>query len=208
MLYTEAVDKSTLELLKTICAISELNQFALIGGTNLALRLGHRKSVDLDFFTPNTFKESQLEQIIFQYFQNAQLSHSDRQTRQYFIHNIKVEFIGFRYPLIHNFETEEEIRLFSLQDTIAAKLNAVLGRGSKKDFFDIYELLKNYSLKELFNNFKLKFNQQDVFPLLKSLNYFEDAEQEPDPISLNNTSWKQVKDKIDNVLRDYYKDVL
>lgn len=208
MLHTKAVDKSTLELLKTICAISELNQFALIGGTNLALRLGHRKSVDLDFFTPDTFNESQLEQIIYNHFHNAQLSHSDRQTRQYFIHNIKVEFIGFRYPLINNFENLEEIRLFSLQDTTAAKLNAVLGRGSKKDFFDIYELLKNNSLTELIDIFKLKFNQQDVFPLLKSLNYFEDAEQEPDPISLNNTSWKQVKDKIDNVLRDYYKDVL
>jgi len=98
--------------------------------------------------------------------------------------------------------------MFSLQDTVAAKLNAVLGSGSKKDFFDIYELLKNYSLIELIDNFKQKFNQQDVFPLLKSLNYFDDAEQEPNPISLNNTSWKQVKDNIDKVLRDYLKDVL
>jgi predicted nucleotidyltransferase component of viral defense system len=208
MLHTEAVEKTTLELLTEICAISQLDQFALIGGTNLALRFGHRKSIDLDFFSPEEFNESQLEQIIFHHFKDAQLSHSDRQTRQYIIRDIKVEFIGFRYPLINPFEKLEGVRLFSLQDTIAAKLNAVLGRGSKKDFFDIYELLKNYRLKELIKHFKIKFNQKDVFPLLKSLNYFEDAEQEPDPISLNNTSWKQVKDKIDIVLREYFKDVV
>jgi hypothetical protein len=205
MLHPEAVDRPTLDLLKSICEISELRQFALIGVTNLALRLGHRKSIDLDFFNTVKFSETELEQTIYHNFKNTRISHSDYQTRQYFIEDIKVEFIGFRYPLLSDFETFEGIRLFSIQDTIAAKLNAVLGRGSKKDFYDIHELLKTYTLTQSLDFFKQKFNQEDVFPLLKSLNYFDDAEEEPEPISLNNTRWEEVKIEINAKLFEYYR---
>jgi len=205
MLYEKAVETTTLELLKRICSLPGLSNFALIGGTNLALRLGHRKSVDLYFFCSTLFSESELEQMIYKTFPGSQIIHADYQTRQYFIKNIKVEFIGFRYPLLKDIETKNEIRLFSFEDTIAAKLNAVLGRGSKKDFYDIYEILKKHSLSTILDHFKKKFNQENVFPLLKSLNYFEDAENEPNPLSLKNISWEEVKKEINTKLLEYYK---
>lgn len=205
MLHKKAVEPGTLELLKKICQIQELNNFALIGGTNLALRFGHRISVDLDFFCTEKFSETELEQTIYSNFKNFQISHSDYQTRQYFIDNIKVEFIGFRYPLLQDFETIENIRLFSIEDSIAAKLNAIMGRGSKKDFYDIYEILKKYSLTDILNYFKSKFKQENIFPLLKSLNYFDDADEEPDPVSLTNITWKEVKENINRKLLEYYK---
>lgn len=204
MLHKKAVEPGTLELLKSICQLQELENFALIGGTNLALRFGHRMSVDLDFFCTQKFSERELEQTIYSNFQNSQISHSDYQTRQYFIDNIKVEFIGFRYPLLHDLETIDTIRLFSIEDTIAAKLNAVMGRGSKKDFYDISEILKKYSLPDILNYFKSKFNQENIFPLLKSLNYFDDANEEPDPVSLNKSTWEEVKKDINVKLMEYY----
>lgn len=204
MLYQKAVEPGTLELLKKLCQIQELKNFVLIGGTNLALRFGHRMSVDLEFFCTEKFSETELEQTIYSNFKNFQISHSDYQTRQYFIDNIKVEFIGFRYPLLNDFETIENIRLFSMEDSIAAKLNAIMGRGSKKDFYDISEILKKYSLPEILNYFKSKFNQENIFPLLKSLNYFDDADEEPDPVSLTNITWKEVKENINRKLLEYY----
>ncbi len=205
MLYEKAVEPNTLELLKKICSLPGLSNFALIGGTNLALRLGHRKSVDLDFFSNTLFSESELEQTIYKTFPGSQIVHTDYQTRQYFIEKIKVEFIGFRYPLLNDIETINKIRLFSFEDTIAAKLNAVLGRGSKKDFYDIYAILKKYTLSTILGHFKKKFNQEDVFPLLKSLNYFDNAENEPNPLSLKNISWEEVKKEINTKLLEYYK---
>ena len=205
MLYEKAVEPTTLELLKRICSLPGLRNFALIGETNLALRLGHRKSIDLDFFCNTLFSESELEQIIFKTFSGSQIVHADYQTRQYFIKKVKVEFIGFRYPLLNDIETINEIRLFSFEDTIAAKLSAVLGRGAKKDFYDIYEILKKYTLSTILDHFRKKFNQENVFPLLKSLNYFDDAENEPNPISLKNISWEEVKKEINTKLFEYYK---
>lgn len=73
------------------------------------------------------------------------------------------------------------------------KLNAITNRGAKKDFYDIYELLQQYSLFKLINLYKQKYPERNVFTLIKSLSYFDDANVEPEPISLRKISWKDIK---------------
>jgi hypothetical protein len=92
----------------------------------------------------------------------------------------------------------EGIQLADERDIAAMKLDAVSSRGSKKDFIDIYFLLKKYSLAELFDIFEkkyaaIKFNKLHI---LKSLSYFENAEQEPMPVMLESVPWEEVKKKI------------
>jgi len=207
MLHTQAVEPRALELLKNLCSQEELSKFALVGGTNLALRLGHRTSDDLDLFIVDKFDENALDLFITQKYPNVETPHKDKQTRQYRINGIKVEFIRYNYPLLDNIEKQEGIRMYSLKDTVAAKLNAITQRGSKKDFYDLYELLKTKSLDELISYYIEKFNQENPVPLIKSLNYFEDAEKrgEPDPKSLNQTRWPEVKKSIDRSVKAYIR---
>ncbi|MBL7794156.1 MAG: hypothetical protein JNK77_17635, partial [Saprospiraceae bacterium] len=84
------------------------------------------------------------------------------------------------------------------------KLKAVTQRGSKKDFFDIYFLLQQMPLQEMLRLFKEKFKQYEIFHVIKSLTYFEDAEQNPDPMMLDkNITWSKVKAEIIRVVKDF-----
>ena len=86
-------------------------------------------------------------------------------------------------------------------------MSAVVQRGSKKDFYDLYELLKTKPLGELIDNYKKRFNQENTVPLLKSLNYFERAENDNNPMTLNNTKWEQVKRVVDHKVNNYVREL-
>ena len=91
--------------------------------------------------------------------------------------------------------------MLGLPDIAAMKLSAVCNRGSKKDFFDIAELLNHFALAELFEFFERKFKSHDTFHVLRSLTFFDDAEDEPDPITLNEQTWEGVKHRIAEAVR-------
>jgi len=109
---------------------------------------------------------------------------------------IKIDLIKYAYPLINPIVEVDKIRLLSVEDIIPMKLSAVAGRGSKKDFYDIFYLLKSYSLDKMFELFRKKFPNTNEFHILKSLTYFEDAEIEPNPQMTEKTDWDNVKTKI------------
>jgi predicted nucleotidyltransferase component of viral defense system len=89
----------------------------------------------------------------------------------------------------------------SLEDIAAMKLNSIMNRGAKKDFFDLYQLLEKFTLKELISFYNLKYSFNSELILWKSLVYFDDAENEPDPVSIKNIAWCDVKDKISKAVR-------
>jgi predicted nucleotidyltransferase component of viral defense system len=95
-----------------------------------------------------------------------------------------------------------DIRLFSLEDIAAMKLNAVANRGAKKDFYDIHALLTIFSLSELIGFFEKKYQKMNSFTVVKSLAYFDDADLEPDPMSLMESPWDQIKVDIHQALRN------
>jgi len=116
--------------------------------------------------------------------------------------SVKTDFIRHNYPRLKSLLTTNGIRLFALEDIAAMKLNAVANRGAKKDFYDIHALLSRFSLPELLGFFEDKYQKMNSFTVTKSLAYFDDADLEPDPMSLMNLSWEQIKADLKLALRD------
>lgn len=210
MLQYRAVYPETLELLNTLMQYSELQKFYLVGGTALALQLGHRISVDIDLFTSSDFdtvdiveklrKDVEL-QIIMQKEKNLLIVNARKQnSRNEFV---KIDFVKYPYQLLAEVQVVDAIRFLSPDDIIPMKLSAIANRGAKKDFYDIYELLKKYSLKSMLELFVKKYPDIAQFHILKSLVYFDDADNQFDPISLTNVQWQIVKETIESKVNEY-----
>lgn len=171
-----------------------LNEFALGGGTSLALRMGHRISVDLDFFTEAVFSPEELfEEIALA---DATIIKNARNTLALNANGVKVEFLRHAYPVLAPVENMDGIRMLSLPDVAAMKLKAIANRGSKKDFYDVVELLEHHTLPQLLDFFASKYRASDPFTVIRSLVWFEDAEQEPDPVSMAGKTWEDVKARV------------
>ena len=201
MLQLKTIHQDTYLLLQELSKLGYLNDFALAGGTSLALQLGHRISVDLDFFTLAAFDSIVLlDQLKTDYdISNVTTANNTLSLYiRYSSQNIKVEFLRHNYKRLNNYVKNDSILLYSKEDIAAMKLNAIANRGSKKDFYDIYELLKIFSITELLDFFKEKYHDMNAFTVIKSLHYFEDADLEPDPMSLRNESWDIIKKIIRN----------
>jgi hypothetical protein len=111
----------------------------------------------------------------------------------YSVNGIKVDFVDYQFDLIDPINIIDGIRIVSKKDIAAMKLNAILGRGSKKDFFDVVQLLKEFSFEQMLSFYKLKYPAGSEFMVLKSMLYFDDAENEPDPLCINILNWIDVK---------------
>ncbi len=203
MFYPQAVAPGTLELLKKLMKLPALNQFALVGGTNLALRFGHRLSIDFDLFSDEPFEPEQIYANVRDAFPNTEFISSNQNMLFLFIENIKTDFVRLPFAYIQPVEVIEGIRLASAPDIVAMKLSAISQRGIKKDFWDIAELLNYYSIEEMLAMFQQKYGQRDILYVLRSLVYFEDAEPLRNPDALNNLSWQQVKSKVQVAVKRY-----
>ena len=203
MLHTQTVTRATLDLLKALMSLPELSQFGLVGGTNLSLRFGHRLSIDLDLFTNEPFdSEITYNQLEARFPNILQASQSETMLFLY-INEVKIDMVLLPYPYLNPMEQVEDIRLVSLEDIAAMKLSAVARRGVKKDFWDIAELLDVFSLDQMLEFYKTKYSSRDIFHLLRSLVYFNDADPQKDPDPLNNATWSQVKIKVQNAVKKY-----
>jgi len=204
MLYYETVRPSTLALLKKIMAVPELEDFNLVGGTALALQLGHRISIDLDFFGQSNLP---LEEIISLLSERPKLTilTQSRNILVLNIEDIKVDFVNYQYPLLKPFQMLEGIRLVAPEDIAAMKLAAVAGRGRKRDFYDLYFLLQQFQLDELIQFYNDKYPDGSEFMIVKSLIYFDDAELDEDPILLKEADWQLVKTYITKEVNRLYR---
>ncbi|WP_018618344.1 nucleotidyl transferase AbiEii/AbiGii toxin family protein [Spirosoma luteum] len=179
-----------------------LNQFALAGGTNLSLRYGHRLSIDLDLFTNQSFSEADVFDELVSYFPGIVKTDEGKNTLSLMIDMVKVNLLAHRYPLLVDFTEETAIRLWSVDDVIAMKLGAVSGRGAKKGFWDMAELLNHFTLEQMLQLFKLKYTNSDQGYVVRSLTYFDDAEAQADPIVLKGITWPEVKRRISKAVKE------
>jgi len=176
MLHKEAIEHDILELLRTLQQESILKDFWLVGGTALALQLGHRKSDDLDLFTQHDFDTQQLLEYLETHY-HFSLRYSSANTLKGIISGINLDFIAHKYPLSGKPVIIEGVRLLSIEDIAAMKLNAISGDGTRaKDFIDIYFILKQYSLKEILAFYSLKYTERNLLHTLKSLSWFDDID--------------------------------
>ena len=205
MLSVQAVTPHTLELLKTLSAEPELNGMRLVGGTSLALQYGHRQSIDLDFFGHINVGQ---DELVAKLSETGSLTVTNRTPHilQTIINNVKVDFVeyGF-YKWIDQPIIEAGICLASDKDIAAMKVNAIMGRGSKKDFIDLFVLLQHYSLSDILQFYKLKYPEYSEYRALLSMTYFEDAEMQDTPRLFIQDSWEDIKLTIIDTVRDYQK---
>lgn len=195
MLQKQAVKPELLELLEELMLVNEFTNFNLVGGTALALYEGHRFSVDIDLFGKSEINPEFFTDILKEKGETIILSQSSK-ILIYLINKIKVDFVDYNFQLLEPVNVIDGIRLVSKKDIAAMKLNAIAGRGSKKDFIDVYQLLNDFSMTEMLTFYSQKYPNGSEFMVLKSLLYFDDAEIEPDPIMLIPITWSQVKDRI------------
>lgn len=193
-MHEEAASPVLLELLRHLMGREEVSGFTLGGGTSLALRFGHRRSIDLDFFTRRPFDPGQLQQWVARDFPEPHIVNRTTGSLCIVVRGVKIDFLLHEYPPLKPDWTDDGVRHCSLPDLCAMKINAVVGRGSKKDFSDLLLLHENgFELKSALEYFCLKYGEAGRFLAIRSLNWFEDAEEEPDPTYLNGWTWPTVK---------------
>ena len=191
----EATQRRALEAISPIAAERD---FYLAGGTAVALHLGHRRSVDLDWFANRLDDPMRLAQAL----RDAGLAFETGQVEPGTLHghagDVAASFLGYRYPLLSPLQRWPEVgcSLASLDDLACMKLSAIAQRGAKKDFLDLYVLLEHRSLKELIRLYQQKFDTGDVAHLLYALSYFDDADRQPTPVLLRELDWPTVKRSI------------
>ena len=196
MLQLQTVLPDTLELLKELSSRPEMNGLRLVGGTALALQYGHRQSIDLDFFGTLAVEQDDIIEM-FSSMDSFTIHNRTKRILQGALRGIKVDVIDYsQYPWIDAAVVEDGITLASPRDIAAMKINAIEGRGTCKDFVDIYFLLQNYTLSELLDLYAQKYPNHSFFRALLSLNYFDDAEQQAMPKMLFPVDWDKIKSAI------------
>ena len=202
MLQTQTIQPELLELLKKIMSSSIFNGFNLVGETSLALQIGHRFSVDIDMFGKQEIDEFEFVDELSNFGKVIVIKKS-KNVLILSVNGIKVDFVNYKYPLLEEITIVENIRLASDKDISAMKLNAIAGRGSRKDFIDLHFLLQKYSLKEMISFYNTKYADGSEFMVLKSLTYFEDAESEEIPILFQKLDWNEIKFSIQKAINDF-----
>lgn len=199
MLYYETIDAPTLGLLKQLQQIPAFADLRLAGGTSLALQTGHRKSVDIDLFGIIQDDEYEIAKTLRNLGKVTTIKKSTN-IGIYLINDIKTDIVNYTYPWLQNAIIKDGLRLAGEKDIAAMKLAAITGRGTKKDFIDLFFLLKKFTLREMLDLYLQKYNDGSELLVLKSLSYFNDAENDELPVMLQSVDWETIKAHISNQL--------
>lgn len=192
--HREVVSEAVQRTLDQLDRASVLGSFYLAGGTGLALHLGHRRSVDLDFFTSEPFDPDTILNKV-QRRTALVVIGKGSETLHAHIAGVKVSFLGSPYPLLFPAKLLGGVTISDARDIGCMKISAIAGRGTKRDFVDLYAVSQDCGLRQLLEWSKQKFHRASysVVHILKSLTYFEEAEQDPMPDMLIPLSWDDVK---------------
>lgn len=197
-MFEEILSKNAKNALALLGESGILEESYLAGGTALALQIGHRLSYDFDFFTDKVFNEKIVIQKLFKIARDFKLERESEGTILASINGVRFSLFFYIYPLL--FETKKflNINIAEIKDIAPMKIAAISDRGAKRDFIDLYFILKIkniLSLKDVLELYDKKFKKldQNKLHIIKSLIYFEDAEQEEMSKMLKTVSWKNVK---------------
>ena len=199
MLHLSTLDTTTLELLRKLQSIPALCKTRLVGGTALALQIGHRKSIDLDFFGKIEVEKDELVIALEQIGALTVLKESPR-IHIYLLNNVKIDIVDYQYSWVDDVVVKQGIRMASLKGIDLSipegKVTAIIGRGTKKDFVDIAFLLRYFSMNDILDFYSQKYPDGSIFMAMKSLAYFDDAEEDIMPYMLTDITWENIKQQI------------
>lgn len=202
-LYYNTVTLLLLKVLKTLMANKGFNAFRLVGGTALSLYRGHRESVDIDLFTDAKYGSIDYEAI--EAFLRATYPYVDTNDykvigmgKSYYVGENKDDCIKLDLFYTDEFIKEalliDDIRLASVEEIIAMKVDVILRGGRKKDFWDIHELRNDYSIEEMLALHKIRHPYTHDLALIKN-NFikFSSADEDFDPVCLKGKHWEIIK---------------
>jgi len=202
MIDISVLPQKTSEIFELLSHVDFISHFYLTGGTGLALQLKHRESEDLDFFTQREFNPESLqtEALKLGKLTNVML---DKGTLNCFVKGVKLQFLHYPYTMLEKPITYRNLSISSRIDIACTKLITISDRGYKKDFIDLYFLLQKYTLTQLFNALRKKYDNVNYNEahILKSLLYFEEADEQPMPRLLIPVTWSEVKKYITDVTK-------
>lgn len=194
-MHPEILAPDTRKCLDKLKSRTFLRPFYLIGGTAVALHLGHRQSVDLDFVSANPIDTLSLRQEL-SGCGNFILDAEGSNTLHGSLDQVKISLMTYAYPLLEELVDFDGIRVAGLKDLAAMKLDTLSARGKRRDFVDVYAIAQTgASLQDMRSWFEEKYRglQYNPMHLIKSFTYFVDAEADPDPLTILPMDWGQVK---------------
>ena len=214
MLYYSTVSPDLKSVLKIVMDSDILKPFRLVGGTSLSLQLGHRISIDIDLFTDSdygslnfedieTFLKSKFSFIVF----SSELTSFGK---SYFIGSsdnnaVKLD-VFYSDPFIDDELLIDNIRLASLKDITAMKIEVIQNGGRKKDFWDLHELLNYFSLEEMLAFHKIRYPfSHDSDLIIKNFTNFEIADDDFDVLCLKGKHWEVIKSDFENLIKKIHR---
>jgi len=197
--HTSGLSTPQLHVIKKVGGVVNPQNFYLAGGTALSIYYGHRQSVDLDWFTPAPLVDPlQFAQLLRDEGVSFVTDSAERGTLYGSVDNIRLSFLEYRYACLEplSFWEEGPCYLASLDDLACMKLAAVAQSGFRKDFIDVFVLIQNHKpLAEILALYQQKYEVENIISVLTGLVYFDDAEEEPDPLFWS-VEWGEVKRQI------------
>lgn len=208
MLHLETVEPDTLTVLNRLMGVPALRDFSLVGGTALALRYGHRRSIDLDLFAHGEFDRPLIVSQLTEEFGDAFDFRRDQIKWAAFctIAGVKVDIVKDPHLRIMDVEVVNGIRSYADDDIAPMKVEAILHRGKKKDFWDMAELLREHGLQWILDKHRQKYPDNSIaISIPYAITYFTDAEESDAPVSLKDQTWDGVKASISRTVNAFLK---
>ena len=201
MLHLATLAPSTLGLLRRIQSQAAFADTRLVGGAALALHFGHRTSIDLDLF--GSWEPLPPLELALSNCAASVMKTGGEESLQFFtVDGVKIDCVTYPYKWLRPAVVSDGIRLADIPDIAAMKLAAATNRGTRKDFVEVYFLLRKYSLRQMLDWYAEKYPDGNDYLVLRSLVYFDDAELEPMPNMLTPVEWKSVTKAIESAVRE------
>ena len=194
-MHLEILDPKRKKVLSKLGFLNKLG-FYMAGGTALALQIGHRTSLDFDFYTEKRFDARKLREQFDKKFKKVQEIYIAEDTLGLDADGIKMSFFRYSYRLIRSYVRMEDICLASKEDIAAMKILAISQRGKRRDFIDIYFLIKEFGLREIIEFTKEKYQMFNIYVGLQGLLYFKDADEDSEKQRfkmLQKADWWRIK---------------
>jgi len=197
-MFLSVLDRRRIGLLKKLGFLKK-HGFYLAGGTALALQINHRTSLDFDFYTEKEFDPRKLREKFDEEFEEVREIHIAEDTLGLEVDGIGISFFRYPYPLVKPLQKIESAYLASLEDIAAMKIIAISQKGKRRDFIDIYFLIKDFGLRKIIDLTRKKYPMFNVYVGLQGLVYFKDADEDLEEGRfrlLREVNWEEIKNHI------------
>lgn len=211
MIHSQILNDNQAEIVQNLGFLTEFD-FYLAGGTALALQLGHRTSIDFDFYSPQKLDTDKIKKEFIKHFPREKIG--DKQPEDTFwltIKGINLSIFYYPYKLIRGLINCPPIKLASLEDLAAMKIAAVIQRARQRDFFDLFYLIKNIGLKKVIGSCLQKYPwyQENNKIIFKALIYFDEANEDREVNRIRvfdkDLNWEKVKEQITMEVKRYLR---